>query len=109
MNFTTGIDADHNPCTSVLIFIIVINISNNHNDNDHISGFCSQLARNRTTVLLRQHIKLNQSYFLVRGKRLGKKLTEQRREPENSNHAWPGVRASGPVPHSHWWVASARY
>ena len=60
-------------------------------------------------LLLRQHIKLNQSYFLVRGKRLGKKLTEQRREPENSNHAWPGVRASGPVPHSHWWVASARY
>lgn len=35
----------------------------------------------------RQHIKLNQSYFLVRGKRHGKKLTEQRREPANSNHA----------------------
>lgn len=31
-------------------------------------------------LLLRQHIKLNQSYFLVRGKRLGKKLTEQRRD-----------------------------
>ena len=49
MNFTTGMDANRHPCTSVLIFIIVINIYNNHNDNDHISGFCSQLARNRTT------------------------------------------------------------
>ena len=50
MNFTTGMDANHHPCTSVLIFIIVINIDNNHNDNDHISGFCSKLARNRTTI-----------------------------------------------------------
>ena len=83
MNFTTGMDANHDPCTSVLIFIIVTNIYNNHDDNDHISGFCSQLARNRTTIettYQRQHIKLNQSYFLVRGKRLGKKLTEQRRD-----------------------------
>lgn len=55
-------------------------------------------------LLLGQHIKLNQSYFLVRGK-----SSRSREEIENSNHTWPGVGASGPVPHSHWWVASARY
>lgn len=71
MNFTIGMDANHHPCTSVLIFIIVININNNHNDNDHISGFCSQLARNRTTIETTYQIE--SKLFFGEGKKTGEK------------------------------------
>ena len=71
MNFTTGMDANHHPCTSVLIFIIVINIYNNHNDNDHISGFRSQLARNRTTIETTYQIE--SKLFFGDGKKTGEK------------------------------------